>query len=65
MKLLLVLLACVVAGSYVIPHAMDQTRLIALKHAFAANAQCSDGCKGDFPTTSRKYAGRGNRYTPA
>jgi hypothetical protein len=65
MKFLFVLMTGVVAGSYVIPLAMDQRQLIALEHAFVANAQCSAGCKGDFPTMNRKYAGRGNRDNPA
>ena len=66
MKLLFVLLTCVVAGTYVIPLAMDRKQLTSLERAFLANAQCSAKCNGDFPTTTnRKYAERGNRRTPA
>jgi hypothetical protein len=65
MKLLFVLLTCIVAGSYGLLLAMNQTQLIALEHALVANAQCSATCNGDFPTTGRKYAARANRHSPA
>jgi hypothetical protein len=58
MKLLLVL-TCVIAGSYVIPLAMDRKQLIALEHAIVTNAQCSAGCRGDFPVSDSKFAEAG------
>jgi hypothetical protein len=49
MKLLLVLLTCVLAGSYVMRPATVQKQLIALEHAFVANAHVQQVARETSP----------------